>query len=1505
MWELKYYKAIRRAQKHPGSQMPDVFDLGRARDKSIVTRLISCPALWWVLRQLCPIRIHRLVLVTRAEDVAEVLLHPETFEVPFGLEMEELIKDANFVLGMEGQSHDEMKEITENVFKKTDLPLLKGESQRIAKALINASAGRIDVVHDLFMRVATETCLAYFGIEASDHDVFADWTHALSHLLFADPFGDPQTRQLALYAAARLRAVADRAIAKAKLRLNSKIASETLVDRLVGLQSSHPELTDAKIRGALIGLSVGFIPTVTTAAGNVLESLLDRDARWDAATKCAKHSDEEALRAIVHEALRLNATVPFQFRYATKKTVIAKGTLRERIVPANSVVAAVTMSALRDGRAFPSPNRFDATRKQEYVDPKTKKTLDPMFGVGPHWCLGKQLALTLLTETFLVLLSQKNIRRAGLDEEIKWVGPFPRHFNMTFDPPGGPADQSMITICAPVLQGINLEELRADVAALGNPAGSSDPKGAALAKALEATNIVHFASLTLAECGNEPGDKPYLVLELNLDGPEDTALSTFASATQKWLQPIFYRTEHTDFESLASILKRDSLSLHRWPWGAIGLDFSGTGEFSVRDIDKQQRLATFAKDALDSYLQHHANLNSPYLALDYVRKLIRPDARIRAMASKQNPQSKALDDLLKRGAEFADDVIRPSGQKLRVSTWTPRTGFEAFLKAVPAAVEGMRIAAAAGVGLMAAAIYLAFGSNLFNHIAGRVLLVIAGTVGCLIVLVGVVVMLFAWLLRQQELRDVPVDKSPLIQGDNGMKAAAFSEDREGYAQNHFAAVTMLKEGWLRKFTLALALWGVRLRLRFWDRPGFVTSIGTIHYAKWFRVPNTGALVFLANYDGSWESYLEDFITLAHPGQTAVWSNGYGFPRTQILLWGGAEDGDRFKRWVRRQQVVSQFWYSRYPRLTTNQIRNNALILDGLAKATTNTAARAWLGCFGSIQRPESAIETDEVQSLVFRSMGRLKYSVCALIQFSDAQDGPRRRQKWLRSLHSSSGDHPEDRDLLVTFGDYPVACEQTDVQRGNPVRPATFVAFSAHGLRKLGVPDGDADAGLDTFPAPFNLGMAHRSRVLGDYGDAAPQHWRWWDAKPDSTETTRAPADALLFIFADTEERCRQALEAHLDKSGSKRLHCVPTAPTDKGIDYEHFGFRDGVSQPVIRGTQRFTKNPLARDIVEPGEFILGYPSNQSSEAQSYFPPSPMVRAETDVLDQLPVAAAQSPPSLPEFDRRKDYSDLRDFGRNGTFIVVRQLEQDVKGFHNFAETQARELTKCYSSIATMLDQNITHDWIEAKMLGRWHDGTPLIDRPHPQSSMRGQQAPEVDNDFAYGVDDPQGLACPLGSHIRRANPRDSLSPGSQTQQAITNRHRILRRGRAYKYDPAEVSHDPADGANSEMGLLFVCLCADLGRQYEFVQQTWVGSPFFHGLVDEPDPIVGTDTLNIPEPGERVFTIPTPSGPLTMRNMRSFVTVRGGGYFFMPSRSALAYLASLQRGPGVLPLALTI
>jgi deferrochelatase/peroxidase EfeB len=147
--------------------------------------------------------------------------------------------------------------------------------------------------------------------------------------------------------------------------------------------------------------------------------------------------------------------------------------------------------------------------------------------------------------------------------------------------------------------------------------------------------------------------------------------------------------------------------------------------------------------------------------------------------------------------------------------------------------------------------------------------------------------------------------------------------------------------------------------------------------------------------------------------------------------------------------------------------------------------------------------------------------------------------------------------------------------------------------------------------------------------------------------------------------------------------------------------------------------------------------------------------------------------------------------------------------------------------------------------------------------------------------------------VRRSNPRDSLdpSPGSAESVAVGKRHRLLRRGRKYgsPLAQAEALAAASGPEQDERGLHFICLNANIARQFEFVQHTWINNPRFAGLYDEPDPLVAAA-------GARGRTFTMPADPVRRRvtGLPSFVSVRGGAYFFLPGLRALRYLAGLPR-----------
>jgi deferrochelatase/peroxidase EfeB len=632
---------------------------------------------------------------------------------------------------------------------------------------------------------------------------------------------------------------------------------------------------------------------------------------------------------------------------------------------------------------------------------------------------------------------------------------------------------------------------------------------------------------------------------------------------------------------------------------------------------------------------------------------------------------------------------------------------------------------------------------------------------------------------------------------------------------------------------AIALLGPRLY-----RPGYLSDIGTIHFARWVTLPGTRDFVFCSNYGGSWEAYLEDFITLSHLGLTGVWSNTVGFPKSKNLVFEGATDGERFKRFARQSMVPTRFWYSAYPELITDMIRANSAIRRGLSGAMTEDDAATWLSHFGSTLRPVDRLVTSEIQSLVFGGLGFLQFGALTLWDLPADQAKAR---AWLDAISASIA-WGDGRRLIDD--DAPDAVVQ--------------LALSAPGLAVLGL----SKWGISTFPAAFLDGMtgAGRERILGDVGANAAENW-WWGQRP---------SHAAVLVYAESAAALKQLL-AQIAKAGSKhgatQVRRIDMEQFDRNnavSRQEPFGFADGVSQPVIKGTYKGLKHSDPLHLVEPGEFILGYPDNRGN-----LPPVPMLPAIADPDNLLPVLGDSADYS------RNSVNHLRDLGCNGSFLVIRQLEQDREAFDGYCADEAKRLKGRLAP-----PYQVDADFIGAKMVGRWKDGTALVRAPYNQPS-KAMNPPA--NDFMLGAEDSEGMRCPFGAHIRRANPRDSLNPGSMEQVAISNRHRLLRVGRKYAPEPGQ-----------KPGLLFMSLVGDIERQFEFVQQTWLLGNVISlacptTLSRERDPIMSSGA---PEDGG--FTIPTRDGPVRLKPMSRFVTMRGGGYFFLPGKRLVAYLAKPRR-----------
>jgi Dyp-type peroxidase family len=460
------------------------------------------------------------------------------------------------------------------------------------------------------------------------------------------------------------------------------------------------------------------------------------------------------------------------------------------------------------------------------------------------------------------------------------------------------------------------------------------------------------------------------------------------------------------------------------------------------------------------------------------------------------------------------------------------------------------------------------------------------------------------------------------------------------------------------------------------------------------------------------------------------------------------------------------------------------------------------------------LELEDVQGLLLRGYGSLRAARYLLLRMGDAAAA----RGWLRAL----------------------ADRVTTAQR-SPDGTAVNVALTAPGLAALGLPA----AVLAGFALEFTEGMTspHRSRILGDVDESAPERWAWGSPGGD-------PVHVLLLLFARD-----QAGLGHLD--GERRreaeaagLRVVASLDTVDLGDHEHFGFHDGISQPVMVGSGQ---RESALNTIQPGEFLLGYVNEHGQ------------------LTERPVLA---PGDDPDRVLPRDGAHRPDLGRNGTYLVMRQLRQDVRGFWRWADEASRAPDGSADPDAMTR--------LAAKMVGRWPGGAPLVLAPeHDDQSLAAA------NDFAYQAPDPDGLRCPVGAHVRRANPRDSLDPKPGTQQSIAvgKRHRLIRRGREYGAAPAPGTLLDAADDGVDRGLHFICLCGNIARQFEFVQATWVISPKFDGLHEDDDPLLGARG-----PGAGTFRVQGTPVRRRHRDLPRFITVRGGGYFFLPGLRALRYLS---------------
>jgi deferrochelatase/peroxidase EfeB len=437
---------------------------------------------------------------------------------------------------------------------------------------------------------------------------------------------------------------------------------------------------------------------------------------------------------------------------------------------------------------------------------------------------------------------------------------------------------------------------------------------------------------------------------------------------------------------------------------------------------------------------------------------------------------------------------------------------------------------------------------------------------------------------------------------------------------------------------------------------------------------------------------------------------------------------------------------------------------------------------------------------------------------------------------------------------------------------ALQVALTPHGMRALAVPE----AIVASFSPEFLTGMAgdeSRSRRLGDIGTSAPSQWRW-GAGP------RTP-DLLVMLFAtsDAWPAAEAATTGAEWQKAFEPIACLHAADLDRN---EPFGFADGLSQPEVDWEQARAirkEETEYTNLSALGEFVLGYRNEYG-----YYTERPLLDRSRGV--DLPLAL--------------DAPEKLDLGRHGTYFVIRELRQDVRRFWHYMRAQTGSDVEA-------------HRLAEA-MVGRTMNGEPLV-QCGGRTIQGIARTPENDrlNHFVF-ADDPNGERCPLGAHIRRANPRNSdfggrvggplsrlahrLGFGAKgwrdDRVASTRFHRVLRRGR--KFGPnltPDEALQPAPADDPERGLYFACVNANIARQFEFIQNAWLMNAGFEGLAGERDPLLGTRAADAHTPRCDTFTIPMADGASRrLYALPEFVTVRGGAYLFLPGIRALRYLATV-------------
>ncbi len=433
------------------------------------------------------------------------------------------------------------------------------------------------------------------------------------------------------------------------------------------------------------------------------------------------------------------------------------------------------------------------------------------------------------------------------------------------------------------------------------------------------------------------------------------------------------------------------------------------------------------------------------------------------------------------------------------------------------------------------------------------------------------------------------------------------------------------------------------------------------------------------------------------------------------------------------------------------------------------------------------------------------------------------------------------------------------------------VAFSNAGIEKLMGPE-ELDKLGDI---PFKEGLRARSSFLGDPTKPGalgnPSKW--------VVGGTGNAADMVLIVAADSHETLQEvvALVAEQAGIGDFRLLFQQYGNTLPGRlrGHEHFGFKDGISQPGVRGK-------LSN---QPGDYITPRHIDRNDPRRLYYakPGQLLTWPGQYLLGEL----RQSTEHL--YKEGTAASNFPSWAKRGSYLVIRRLNQDVGAFWRFVISSSAAMGLPAARFASML-------------VGRWPSGAPLMRMPEADNPDLG--ADEFANNHFIFDDDtkpiglnglpgyagdryPQAKAdflamlCPHFAHIRKINPRDSVGDLGKPEDNLARM--ILRRGIPFGKAVAGQENLTDDLLAEERGLMFLCYVSSIEDQFEFLQRRWANSeaqPNFGGH----DPVIGQ---NGGTPGrQREIDFPAPGGPVRLVLPSDWVVPTGGGYFFAPTISAI-------------------